>query len=96
MRGLLSFHILWILSRKSMNGQEIAEELRKRKGAKPTAGTIYPALKELRNKGLVGMEKIGRATVYSLSEEGRKELQTACKYFCSVFGEIFHEYEEKS
>ncbi len=75
-----------------MNGQEIAEELRKRKGSKPTAGTIYPALKELRTKKLVEMEKKGRKTIYTLSKKGHEELEDACRYFCSAFGEIFQEY----
>jgi DNA-binding PadR family transcriptional regulator len=95
MRGLLSFYILWLLSKRSMNGQEISEELRKRRGTKPTAGTIYPALKELRAKRLIEMERHGRATVYSLSKEGKKGLEQACEYFCSAFGEIFQESREQ-
>ncbi len=94
MRGMLSFYILWLLSKRSMNGQEISEELRKRRGTKPTAGTIYPALKELRIKGLVEMERKGRTTTYSLSVEGRNGLEKACEYFCSAFGEIFKEYKK--
>ncbi len=78
-----------------MNGQEISEELRKRRGTKPTAGTIYPALKELRTKGLVKMERKGRTTIYSLSEDGKEGLEEACRYFCVAFGEIFQEYGGK-
>jgi PadR family transcriptional regulator PadR len=92
MRGMLAFRILWVLSKRPMNGQEISEEVGKRRGTKPTAGTIYPALKELRAKELVEMERKGRATVYSLSKKGREELEKACGYFCSAFGEIFDEY----
>ena len=95
MRGMLSFYILWVLSKKPMNGQKIAEELRKRRGTKPTAGTLYPALKELRKKGLIKMERKGRETDYSLTENGREEMEQACRYFCSAFGEIFQEYKEK-
>ena len=51
MRGMLSFMILWLLSDRSMYGQELAEEIGKRKGEKPNPGTIYPALKELTIKG---------------------------------------------
>ena len=94
MRGMLSFYILWILSKKSLNGQEISEELRKRRGTKPSPGTIYPALKELRTRELIKMERKGRTTIYSLSEEGREGLEKACKYFCSAFGEIFQEYSK--
>lgn len=96
MRGMLSFSILWTLSKRPMNGQEIAEELRKRKGTKPTAGTIYPALKELRKKGLLEMERKGRTTIYSLSKNGREELEKACRYFCYAFGDIFQEYSKTS
>jgi len=96
MRGMLSFYILWLLSKRPMNGQEISEEIGKRRGVRPTAGTIYPALKELRTKRLVEMERKGRTTTYTLSEEGRKGLKKACRYFCSAFKEIFQEYSETS
>lgn len=95
MRGMLSFYILWVLSKKSMNGQKISEELGKRRGTKPTPGTIYPALKELRKKGLIEMERKGTTTNYTLTKNGKEEMEKACRYFCSAFGEIFHEYEEK-
>lgn len=91
MRGMLSFSILWILSKKPMNGQEIAQELGKRRGTRPTPGTLYPALKELRAKGLLSMERQGRATEYRLSEKGEGGLKEACAYFCNCFGDIFQE-----
>ena len=53
MRGMLSFLILFLLSKKPMHGQELANELRKRKGDKPSPGTIYPALKCLKEAGLI-------------------------------------------
>ena len=75
-----------------MNGQEISGELGRRRGTRPTPGTIYPALKELRKKGLVELERKGRKTIYTLSERGKEGLKEACKYCCSAFGEIFQEY----
>jgi DNA-binding PadR family transcriptional regulator len=33
--------------------QEIADEIAKRKGEKPSPGTIYPALKNLREMGFI-------------------------------------------
>ena len=92
MRGMLSFQTLWLLSKKPMNGQEISKELGKRRGSKPTPGTIYPALKDLRINGSVKMERKGRTTTYTLTKEGREGLEKACKYFCNTFGEIFQEY----
>jgi DNA-binding PadR family transcriptional regulator len=95
MRGLLSFSVLWLLSKREMNGQEIAKEIEGMKGKKPSPGTIYPALKDLRNKGLVEMKRKGRSTTYKLSVKGVEGLEKACRYFCSAFGDIFEEYNSK-
>jgi DNA-binding PadR family transcriptional regulator len=92
MRGMLSFNILWLLSKRSMNGQEIAKEIERMRGNKPSPGTIYPALKDLRNKGLVVMKRKGRNTTYTLSDNGAEGLEKACRYFCTAFKEIFEEY----
>lgn len=95
MRGMLSFHILWMLSKKKMHGEEIAEELEKRRGEKPKAGTIYPALKELKKKGLIKGEKRGKIIVYALTPEGRGTVKYAREYFCRAFGEIFENLKWK-
>ncbi len=92
MRGMLSFHILWLLSKKSMHGQKIAEELGKRKGFKPSPGTIYPALKELKRRGLIKGEKRNKIVVYTLTAKGKAGIEVACAYFCRCFGEIFREH----
>lgn len=82
MKGFLSYLILWILSKKSMNGSGIAKELKKRRGTKPSPGTIYPALKELKEKGLITADK---DKTYSLTKKGKKELKSACDFFCKTF-----------
>jgi len=92
MRGMLSFLILWLLSKKPMYGQELAKEIGKRKGTKPNPGTIYPALKELKKRGLIKSKKEGKVTNYHITEKGRKGIQTACEYFCRAFREIFTEH----
>jgi PadR family transcriptional regulator PadR len=93
MRGMLSFLILWLLTKRPMYGQEIAEELAKMRGTKPTPGTIYPALKELRKKELIKANKEGKNIIYHLTETGKNGIDKACKYFCSSFREIFKEYK---
>ncbi len=89
MRGLLSFLILFLLSKKTMHGQEIAEEIEKRKGTKPSPGTIYPALKSLKKMGLVEEKKEGKTIVYHLTKNGEQELEIAKKHFCKAFMGIF-------
>jgi DNA-binding PadR family transcriptional regulator len=82
MRGFLSYLILWLLSKKSMSGTELSAELERRKGTKPSPGTIYPALKELREKGLISADG---NKVYSLTKKGQGELKGACAFFCRMF-----------
>ena len=89
MRGMLSFQILWLLNRKAMCGEELADELEKKRGNKPNPGTIYPALKSLMNAGLIEQKRVGgRKKEYSLNMLGEKELSCAYEYFKQVFGDI--------
>lgn len=88
MRGFLSFQILWLLSKQDMCGNMLADEIGKRKGEKPKAGTIYPALKELAASGLIKGSRSGKEIVYSLTASGKEELATARSYFIKAFGEI--------
>ena len=91
MRGMLSFMILWMLSNRPMNGQIIAGEIGKRRGDKPNPGTIYPALKELANRGLIKGHVEGRTIVYELTVTGQSSLAKSMEYFERVYGEILHQ-----
>ena len=85
MKGLLSFLILWLVNKRSMTGVEIAIELEKRKGRKPSPGTIYPVLKNLTAKDLLSVDENKR---YSLTRRGRNELVTRLKLFFKTFSDI--------
>lgn len=85
MKGFLSFLILWLVSRKSMTGAEIALELEKRKGRKPSPGTIYPVLKNLKEKGLLSIDENKR---YSLTQKGEKDLEIHLNSFLRTFHDI--------
>ena len=86
MRGMLGFLILFLLSKKPMHGQEIAEEIAKRKGERPSPGTIYPALKSLREMGFIIDEKNdGKIIVYSLTQTGKNALMIAKRRFVKTF-----------
>tara|TARA_Y100000310_G_scaffold266362_1_gene277829 strand:- start:441 stop:674 length:234 start_codon:yes stop_codon:yes gene_type:complete len=65
-----------------MTGMEVARELEKRKGSKPSPGTIYPALKELKEHGFITADN---TKTYSLTKKGEKELRNACKMFSAAF-----------
>ena len=88
MRGMLSFMLLRLLAKRPMYGQELADEIAKRRGEKPNPGTIYPALKDLRKRRLVEIRSEGRKTIYVLTREGRIGMTQASEYFIRVYGEI--------
>ena len=85
MRGFLGFLILFLLSKKPMHGQEIASELAKRRGDKPSPGTIYPALRNLKDLGFLSEEKEGKTITYRLSPKGEKAFEIAKKRFTKTF-----------
>ncbi len=85
MRGLLGFLILFLLSKKSMHGQDIANEIAKRKGEKPSPGTIYPALKSLKDSGFLDEQKEGKIIIYTLTKKGKKALEIAKRKFSRTF-----------
>ena len=85
MKGFLSFLVLWMISKNSMNGAEIALELEKRKGSKPSPGTIYPVLKDLKDKGLLSIDENKR---YSLTSKGKEELEKSINTFFETFSDV--------
>ncbi len=91
MRGFLSFQILWLLSKRDMHGEEIAEEIESRRGEKPKAGTIYPALKELSERKLVEGKRSGKTVTYTLTSTGKEAVKEAKSYFVRCFGDIMAE-----
>jgi PadR family transcriptional regulator, regulatory protein PadR len=91
MRGMLSFQILWLLSKKPMHGEQIAKEIERRRGEKPKAGTLYPALKELNGKKLVNGKKSGKIVVYSITPLGQRAVKQSVTYFVRSFGDIIAE-----
>ena len=86
MRGFLSFIVLRLISKKSMSGEDIREEIKKRKGSKPSPGTIYPVLKALSENGFIQEVKDGgKEKKYKLTKKGQKELKVATRKFCMIF-----------
>lgn len=68
-----------------MTGAEMVVELSERKGTKPSPGTLYPALKELKSKGLISSDK---KKVYSLTKKGEDELSAGLRMFCTAFSDF--------
>lgn len=92
MRGLLSFTLLWVLSKREMYGQELADELERRRGTRPNPGTLYPALSELEKNGFVDARKEGRKKIYTLTSDGCVGIQNACERFYQMYGDILEKF----
>jgi len=88
MRGMLSFLILHVLSKGTMYGTEIADEIARRKADKPNPGTLYPTLKGLESKGLVESVKKGNTRYYKLTPAGKEGLARAKDFFVQAYADI--------
>ena len=84
-KGFLSFLVLWLISKRSMTGTEIALELKKRKGKKPSPGTIYPVLKHMKEGNFLSIDE---HKSYTLTEKGQKTLIVHVETFIKIFYDI--------
>lgn len=85
MKGFLTFLILWLVSKKTMTGAEITQELENRRGHRPSPGTIYPVLKYLTERELL---KVDKNKKYSLTKKGNEELEMSLNTFFDTFCDI--------
>jgi DNA-binding PadR family transcriptional regulator len=85
MKGFLSFLILWLVNKQNMTGSEISQELEKRRGNRPSPGTIYPVLKDLTEKGLL---QVDDNKSYSLTKKGKDELNMSLHTFFDTFWDV--------
>ena len=77
-----------------MSGEDIREELRKRKGSKPSAGTVYPVLKVLKKNGFIEeIEESGKMKKYKITKSGEREVNIATKKFIETFCDMKEEFK---
>ncbi|MEK6967556.1 MAG: PadR family transcriptional regulator [Nanoarchaeota archaeon] len=89
LKGFLSFLVLKMISKKELSGEQIRKEIEKRKGQKPSPGTIYPVLKSLKIAGFIEEATEGKKEKkYKITRKGKKEVDIATKKFCALFYDI--------
>jgi DNA-binding PadR family transcriptional regulator len=73
-RGDVRAAILDLLAEgQSWNGYQIIQEIAQRTSGvwRPSAGSVYPALQQLEDEGLISPDGEGRRRLYTLTDEGR-------------------------
>jgi len=84
LKNLLKFQILYYLSKKNLCGDELADLISVNK-RKLTPGTIYPALKFLKEKKLIKYKQKGRKKNYYLTKKGKEEYRLVRNLFNRMF-----------
>ena len=93
MKGFLRFIVLKLIEKRNMSGEEIRQEIKKRRGTKPSPGTIYPVLKSLSENALIEeVSRIGKTKRYMLTKKGKEDIEIATKKFCEIFYDIKDEF----
>jgi DNA-binding PadR family transcriptional regulator len=75
----IKFSVLKSLSTKNQSGYDLISAIGEFGGKKPSAGYIYPLLKDLEEKGFLIVENKGRRKVYSITGKGKDLLKTMQK-----------------
>jgi DNA-binding PadR family transcriptional regulator len=75
--GELGLVVLALLEREAMHGYQVLAALALLTGPTyvPSAGSVYPAIRGLRDEGLIGATAAGRKSVYSLTDLGHRALR---------------------
>ena len=88
LKGFLSFQVMYHINKKKLCGDDLASIIGNKKGVKLTPGTIYPALKFLRENKLITYKQYGRKKIYKLTKKGLRELKTTKRLFKKIIKDI--------
>jgi DNA-binding PadR family transcriptional regulator len=77
-KGDFKMIVLSVLQQRPMHGYEVTRVIQEQSRGfyRPSAGSVYPALKALLNKGYVRVSDEDRRKVYQITSAGKKLLQT--------------------
>ena len=73
-RGDVRAAILLLLEEEQRNGYQLMEEIESRSGGawRPSPGSVYPALAQLEDEGLIHSDESAGRRSFELTEEGRR------------------------
>ena len=85
-RGFLKHFMLKLISDKPRSGYEIMNVIEEISGKRPSAGSIYPLLQELEEKGFIKGETKNKKIEYTITEGGKKALEELEKKQKDILG----------
>ena len=76
-RGDVRAALLVLLAEEPRNGYQLMQEIEQRSDGvwRPSPGSVYPALQQLEDEGLVRVEQAGGRKAYALTDEGRAHVE---------------------
>jgi DNA-binding PadR family transcriptional regulator len=95
-RGDIRAAILALLAEAPRNGYQIMQELEERsRGAwRPSPGSVYPALQQLEDEGLIRDEPAGGGKTFHLTDQGRQYIESHPDEVRAPWEEQGHEADE--
>jgi DNA-binding PadR family transcriptional regulator len=88
--GFLKIALLKMISEEASHGYALIRKIESitQKDWKPSPGSIYPALQELENKGLVESRTEERKIIYSITERGQLVLEASMEHMKMVMAHL--------
>jgi DNA-binding PadR family transcriptional regulator len=77
-RGDIRTAALLLLAEEPRNGYQIMQEVEARSEGiwRPSPGSVYPALQQLEDEGLIRSEEIDGRKLYAITDEGRAQVES--------------------
>lgn len=75
LRGFLKVVVLKALGESPKSGYALMKFIEQKMGAKPSPGSVYPLLDQLKKDSLIHAKSVGRSTEYNLTAEGKQKLK---------------------
>lgn len=73
-RGFLGIFILKAIADEPKSGYALMKHMAEHVGQKPSAGSMYPLLDTMHERGLISVKNVGRSKEYSITKIGKKHL----------------------
>ena len=76
-RGDIRTAALLLLAEEPRNGYQIMQEVQERSGGvwSPSPGSVYPALQQLEDEGLISTQEVDGRKLFAITDEGRALLE---------------------